>query len=172
VRGYHGTSAEAAASIAQEGFRRSQEPWDWLGEGIYFFQDAPARAREWSVQQGATSPVVLAAVIRLEDCMDLLDIEWAQVIVDAYYDFVRLFAENGWSLPQNRGGNRQLDKQVMDYVVGWLGTQGQPVRVIRAVFVEGSPLYPESALYDRGHVQVAVRDPTLIETIVTVAERE
>jgi hypothetical protein len=34
---------------------------------------------------------------------------------------------------------------------------------VRGAFAEGAPVFPASALFDRTHVQVAVRDPSLIE---------
>ncbi|HEU4883856.1 MAG TPA: hypothetical protein VFT45_16470 [Longimicrobium sp.] len=46
--GYHGTSAEAARRILSSGFEISRNEYDWLGDGAYFFQDAPLRAREWA----------------------------------------------------------------------------------------------------------------------------
>ena len=44
VYGFHGTSIDAAEVILREGFRPSRNAYDWLGDGIYFFQDAPLRA--------------------------------------------------------------------------------------------------------------------------------
>lgn len=48
VYGYHGTNTEAAATIIQQGFNVSSNDYDWLGTGVYFFQDAPVRAWEWA----------------------------------------------------------------------------------------------------------------------------
>jgi hypothetical protein len=33
-----------ARKIVVSGFRISSNDWDWLGDGVYFFQDAPLRA--------------------------------------------------------------------------------------------------------------------------------
>jgi hypothetical protein len=38
VFGYHGTSREKANTILSEGFRVSDNDYDWLGKGVYFFQ--------------------------------------------------------------------------------------------------------------------------------------
>jgi hypothetical protein len=48
VLGYHGTSRENAIRILNNGFRVSSNDYDWLGEGVYFFQDAPMRALQWA----------------------------------------------------------------------------------------------------------------------------
>ncbi len=51
VEGFHGTTLAAAQSIERDGFKLSEKRWDWLGDGVYFFQDGPYRARalEWAV---------------------------------------------------------------------------------------------------------------------------
>lgn len=42
VCGYHGTTLARADAILENGqFQLSQNPWDWLGDGVYFWQDAP-----------------------------------------------------------------------------------------------------------------------------------
>jgi len=46
-----------------------------------------------------------------------------------------------------------------------LAREGQIVRAVRGVFAEGASVFPGSAIMDRAHVQIAVRDASLIETI-------
>jgi hypothetical protein len=75
VFGYHGTSKEKAKTILSEGFRVSDNDYDWLGEGVYFFQDAPYRAMQWANQLHPQHPPVIRAVIQLDNCIDLLDIK-------------------------------------------------------------------------------------------------
>ncbi|MGB5637309.1 MAG: hypothetical protein WBM44_25005 [Waterburya sp.] len=48
VYGYHGTSLSAAQKIIEQGFNFSINDYDWLGTGVYFFQDAPLRASSWA----------------------------------------------------------------------------------------------------------------------------
>jgi hypothetical protein len=46
VYGYHGTSQTKAANILKHGFLASDNDYDWLGTGIYFFPTiAPTRPR-------------------------------------------------------------------------------------------------------------------------------
>jgi hypothetical protein len=66
VFGYHGTSRQKANAILSQGFRVSDNDYDWLGEGVYFFQDAPYRAMQWATQQHPQNPAVIRAVIQLE----------------------------------------------------------------------------------------------------------
>lgn len=53
ILAYHGTSTRSAEIILEPGrstearFLISERDTDWLGDGVYFFQDAPYRAAEW-----------------------------------------------------------------------------------------------------------------------------
>jgi len=99
VRGFHGTSQALAESVLATGFHISQNEYDWLGDGIYFFQDAPQRARQWAEKKYASSPAVLSADITLEDCIDLLDTQWFNLISDSYNSFLDLLKRAGMELP-------------------------------------------------------------------------
>ncbi|WP_295620376.1 hypothetical protein [Chamaesiphon sp. GL140_3_metabinner_50] len=72
VYAYHGTSQTKAASILKNGFLASDNDYDWLGTGIYFFQDAPMRAKQWATEQHPQEPSVICARIQLDNCVDLI----------------------------------------------------------------------------------------------------
>ena len=163
VRGYHGTSIGAANSILQEGFRISRNEYDWLGDGVYFFQDAPARAWEWATRRHGSDATVIGSLIRLEDGIDLLDIRWSQVLIEAYDSFRAQLKRTNQLVPIQRPGAHRLDRAVINYTVGDLAEHGIKIRGVRAAFSEGDPVFPESAIFNRSHVQIAVRDTTLIE---------
>jgi hypothetical protein len=171
VRGFHGTSQDLARSILAIGFHVSRNDYDWLGDGIYFFQDAPQRAWEWAEERFGHSAAVLAADILLEDCMDLLDRLWFHVLSDSYDAFLAHLKEAGREPPVQTRGAHRLDRAVINYVVGILAEQGVRVRSVRAAFAEGSPVYPKSALFDKAHIQIAVRDPALIRNVSMEAKR-
>lgn len=156
--GYHGTSADAAHRILHSGFQASRNAYDWLGDGAYFFQDAPVRAREWARGRFGAGGAVVAAEIDLQDCMDLLDVEWHTVLQESYADLVRRLAASTQSLPRQTSGAHRLDRDVINQTAGRLAARGSPIRSVRAAFPEGEPLYPGSALWSRSHVQIAVRD--------------
>jgi hypothetical protein len=78
VIGCHGCSQETLHRLlAGEPLRRSANAWDWLGEGVYFWEYAPFRALEWARRYAPGSPAVLEARIRLGRCLNLLDVEHA-----------------------------------------------------------------------------------------------
>ncbi|HEU4883857.1 MAG TPA: hypothetical protein VFT45_16475 [Longimicrobium sp.] len=51
---------------------------------------------------------------------------------------------------------------MINYLVDGLAREGKYMRSVRAVFPEGEPMYPGSALLTRAHVQIAVRDRAAI----------
>lgn len=167
VYGYHGTSRQAASTILCNGFRPSDNDYDWLGTGVYFFQDAPERAMQWATEQHPNNPAVIRSVIRLENCIDLLDINWFPIIREAYSLFVDEYRKINQPLPsQNpeRSKAHRLDCAYFNYVVQEiLEPQGQRIGAIRAIFLEGERVFPTSAIFDLAHVQIAVRDLSLIE---------
>jgi hypothetical protein len=52
VLGYHGCRPDFADALVSgalpvRDWRPSQNPYDWIGHGIYFWEHAPERARDW-----------------------------------------------------------------------------------------------------------------------------
>lgn len=162
ARGYHGTSVLAAEAILSDGFSVSRNDYDWLGDGVYFFQDAPRRAWEWAVSLHGEQAAVLESYIHLKGCMDLLDISWFHQLTVAYDSFLAHMKAAGMSLPKQTSGAHRLDRYVINYLTGLLADHRVIVRCVRAAFIEGEPVYPQSALYNLAHVQIAVRDTALI----------
>ena len=155
----------AASIVLSRGFQLSSNEYDWLGDGVYFFQDARIRAWEWAQRFHDTQAAVLGARIRLEDCMDLLDIAWSRFLAGAYDSFMAKWKSSGRPLPVQKGGAHRMDRYVINYAVAVLAERGLKIRTVRAAFSEGKPVFPNSALMDHSHVQIAVRDTTLVEKV-------
>eukprot|EP01013_Petalomonas_cantuscygni_P039963 TRINITY_DN71646_c0_g1_i1.p1 TRINITY_DN71646_c0_g1~~TRINITY_DN71646_c0_g1_i1.p1 ORF type:complete len:103 (+),score=0.26 TRINITY_DN71646_c0_g1_i1:182-490(+) len=81
VYGFHGLDKDIAISILNQKseFKHSNNKYDWLGNGVYFWENNLERAHQYALQdsQRAASnvkdPFVLGAVIELGNCLDLLD---------------------------------------------------------------------------------------------------
>lgn len=160
--GYHGTSAGAAQRILSAKFEISRNEYDWLGDGAYFFQDAPARALEWARRRFGDDAAVVGAEIDLNDGIDFLDVRWYEEVRRAYRRYRALLEQEGSRLPRQTRGAHRLDRHVVNYLVVVLLDRGLRVRSVRAAFGEGEPAFPGSALLDRSHVQIAVRDLSAI----------
>ncbi|MBW4620578.1 MAG: hypothetical protein KME17_14640 [Cyanosarcina radialis HA8281-LM2] len=166
VYGYHGTSQAQAASILKNGFQSSDNDYDWLGTGVYFFQDAPIRAREWARKRHPENPAVICALIRLENCIDLLDINWFPQLKNVYNLFVQQYESTDRPLPKqnpDRSKAHRLDCAFFNFTIQLLSSQGQAIAGIRAVFVEGKQIFPNSAIFDLAHVQIVIKNPNLIQ---------
>ena len=169
VIGYHGTSDGAARRILSSGFEISRNEYDWLGDGACFFQDAPLRAWEWARQRFGDDAAVVGAEIDLADRIDLLDVEWDEVLRESYADLLVRLQATANPIPRQTSGAHRLDRAVVNHAAGLLESLGVPVRTVRATFREGEPVFPGSALWSRSHVQIAVRDPAAINRLWQVS---
>lgn len=161
VLGYHGTTLEGAKQIFANGFRLSRNEWDWLGDGVYFFQDSPQRALEWAREHHGDNAGVVGAEIRLVDCFDLQDPRWTRLYSGLYDQYTKYLKDANLPRPKQTSGAHRLDRDVINYSRGVLAEQGINIACVRCAFNEGSPVYPDSAIYDRSHVQIAVLDVNL-----------
>ena len=170
IRGYHGTSATDAAVIVRDGFIPSDNDYDCLGNGVYFFQDGLAQAGALAKRAHPSEPAVVQADVRLEDCMDLKDsLGWLPLLAQAHGEVLRVSREQGLPLPRQTGGHHRLDRVVVELTVGILERAGIRIRAVRGVFPEGPPAFPGSFLSEGSHVQVAVRDTDLISNVHVVS---
>jgi hypothetical protein len=72
VVGHHGCSGETAERILTgERFVPSRRAYDWLGEGIYFWEYGPYRAYRWAERRFDPDAAVLQVTIRLGRCLNL-----------------------------------------------------------------------------------------------------
>lgn len=163
VLGYHGCEPEfAAALIAGEvGIDRwepSRNVYDWLGEGIYFWEHAPTRAKQWG--KGG----VVGAVLVLGNCLDLTDTTYMPALRTTFDNLRQTYLGEGRVLPQNKGKRRSLDCLVINALVERAKTiEGSiPLQSVRCPFMEGDPAFPGSAILQESHIQIAVRDRACI----------
>jgi len=173
VIGYHGCSRSFAdrllsGALALHDWEPSQNEYDWLGHGIYFWEYGPARALRWAEEKCSETgeePAVVGAIIQLGHCFDLTDEQNTLNIAKAH-DLVKAsFAAAGKPLPENRGGDEDLKGRFLDcLVVNYYLQQVSAVRyqTVRCAFAEGPPSYDGSMIYRETHVQVAVRDKACV----------
>jgi hypothetical protein len=180
VVGYHGCDREVVQRVLMRGemLRASRNTWDWLGTGIYFWENSHRRALEFAQEQKergkVEQPAVLGAYISIGRCFDLTDTETTALLA-GFYENYRLAREDaGLPLHTNRPGRgsshdlllRDLDCAVLNLGLANLdATEGGGslfYQTGRGVFVEGTEAYPGAAIRTKTHVQIAVRDPSCI----------
>lgn len=178
ILGYHGCDAKVAEQViaGKRGLKTSQNDYDWLGEGVYFWEHNAQRAFDFAKQmqmrphpsgQKVNTPAVIGAVIDLGDCLNLLDSSAIGLVRDAYKDLCTAFEEVGEVLPENTGGPDRVDRKLDCAVISLLhrtrAQRGQkPHDTVRAAFFEGKSLYDNAGFAASTHIQVAVRDPRCI----------
>lgn len=77
----------------KDDLQSSKNPWDWLAEGIYFWEQNPRRALDYAKESAARTqfnkkpvktPFVLGAIIELGHCLNLVDAESLAILTTAY----------------------------------------------------------------------------------------
>ena len=167
VYGYHGTSMDRASAIIESGFKPSSNEYDWLGGGIYFWQDAPKRAWQWAQHTYPDNPAVVKSLLRLDrSCLDLLDVGYSPLLKTMYNGFIRSYERRNLTLPAQTEKSKahRLDCLFFNYVVSTVNSSfPESIGSIRSAFVEGDKIFPTSAIYDLTHVQITILNSSLVE---------
>src|SRR5471032_1974201 len=84
VLGYHGCDRDVAERVlgGSASLLESANEYDWLGRGIYFWENSATRALEWAraaranpkiTRHAVKEPAAIGAIIDLGNCLDLLE---------------------------------------------------------------------------------------------------
>ena len=151
----------------------STNEWDWLGPGVYFWEQNPARALEYAIDSASNkqknrvpikTPFVLGAIIELGNCLNLLEPASINIVKKAHDSLLQVAKKSGEILPINKGANRQLDCAVIQYLHEANKKKDiQAYDTIRCAFLEGNEIYPHSNFTDRLHIEICVLNPDLIK---------
>lgn len=171
VIGYHACRKSFAHSLVSgslkvRDWKPSRNDYDWLGEGVYFWEHAPGRAWQWAIQRFKDDRAVVAAEIRLGRCLDLADTAYTDLLQKMHEGTMKYYRANGWTMPANAGKDqklRRLDRLVIDRLneASDLPT-GPYFQTVRCPFEEGDPVYPGGMIKTQSHIQIAVRDRNCI----------
>ena len=163
VVGFHGTSGRRARSIVRYGFKRSENAYDWLGTGIYFFEENEERARAWARKRWAEDPAVIGAVVDLSGVLDLTEQGALDGLKRTAAVLASAYAGDRLELPRNRpDGRRYFDCALIDLYCAIGADDEREVTVVRGLFEEGATIHPASSIRDLTHCQLSVRDPRAI----------
>lgn len=178
VLGFHGTDEETVHNAVMDASFRFDIPendYDWLGNGVYFWENDPVRAMEFSKERmkwrGITdkTPAVVGAVIDLGLCLNLFDQPALKELAVAHEDFAFDMNVLGVDMPANKGKSedrtmRHLDCAVIEQLHRMrIGAQVPPYQTVRSGFHEGKPAYEGSGFRAKNHIQIAVRDHSCIK---------
>jgi hypothetical protein len=180
VLGFHGCDAAVAESIfsgKEKHLKASKNQYDWLGSGVYFWENDPQRAWEFAVKgmdkapgtKGyVAQPCVVGAVLDLGFCFNLTDRRCLDELSTAYQLLVAMQALAGEPMPVNKGHNhgaRFLDRSVIETAHDLReqvhardpNNASPPYESVRCPFPEGDPTYSGGMIGRENHIQIAVR---------------
>lgn len=179
VLGYHGCERAVGEAVlaGKTGLTASEQKYDWLGPGIYFWEADPVRAREWAVEKARhgklTEPFVIGAVIDLGNCLDMMSRESLNLLTLAYQSLRDTHDADPslGPLPENRRAHdgdgdrllRFLDCAVIRRLHASIDSTPQRFDSVRGLFSEGADLFPGSGFKQKTHIQIAVRNITSIK---------
>jgi hypothetical protein len=156
---------------------KSNNKYDWLGHGIYFWDNSPSRALEYAEflrkhpERSKTkikNPGVIGAVINLGYCLDLLDFENLQLLKSG---FELLSTAAGNDIPKNKSVGttedlllRELDCAVIETLHQFRKEKEfREFDSVRGAFWEGKELYKNAGFREKDHLQICIRNPNCIK---------
>ena len=174
------TGEEALRCDGPEGLVASDNGYDWLGTGVYFWETDPRRALQWAEikhqdhvrrekEKGTPvalrRPFVVGAIVNLGMCLDLTTVEGVSLLKEGYGsyldDFKKLQKKKPeLTLPQNdeKTGKMYLDYQVINHTCrSYEEEMDQSIDTVRALIPEGDFVYPGGSFKDKTHTQICVR---------------
>ncbi len=179
ILGFHGCDRSTAEKVINgiESLTPSMNEYDWLGHGVYFWENNIERAWKFAEEVKNRSgkiheSAVIGAVIDLGYCMDLIDSQYLEELEDTYKIFKTSMILQGYGnqIPTNKKTQagetliRNLDCAVIEFS-HYLNreTNKQPYDSVRGVFWEGGELYPGAGFSRKNHIQICVRNPNCIK---------
>jgi hypothetical protein len=183
ILAYHGCDRSVAERLLNnKTFRLSENDYDWLGSGVYFWEANPARALAWarhlkrvgkSGPARIRQPYAIGAVINLGYCLDLISTNGIEFVKEPYLDFKHYMEQSGSPMPTNRGGDdllqRYLDCAVINHIHSVIKRdKGKAFDTVRGVFLEGKRIYNTSGFYEKTHIQICVRNLSNIKGVFRV----
>ncbi|MCR5767187.1 MAG: hypothetical protein K6G45_01685 [Lachnospiraceae bacterium] len=174
VIGFHGCSKDTYDAVIthHEDLKASNNSYDWLGNGIYFWENNLARAWDWARRKYNNEAAVLGAVIDLGYCLNLTDSNSGDILKHGYEILAALCDDSGIELPKNRDSKktkdillRDLDCAVIQTVQKTYSLEDGTVGFdsVRGVFTEGEAAFPGSAIQAKTHIQICICNPNCIK---------
>lgn len=173
VLGFHGCHKKVFDSVIKDGqhLKRSENNYDWLGNGIYFWENSYERAYDWAKARYNDDASVVGAVIDLGYCLNLTDYHSSDILRIGYNLLKINSAKSERKIPENKNGRsktdlllRNLDCAVIQQIHEYNKQKGfESYDSIRGVFTEGKELYPGAGFVEKTHIQLCVVNPNCIK---------
>lgn len=192
IIGFHGCDKQAAIALINNPntIKISKEPYDWLGHGMYFWENNQERAMQWAIEKqlrkkgNLRDAAVIGAVIQLGYCCDLMDSRFTNLLKTYYMPMEEAYNQAGTPLPVNKDLStdphknkllRVLDCTVIEYMHTRIEEQYKKdkkengyseLKIFdssRGAFVEGGRIYDGAEIFEKTHVQICIRNSNCIK---------
>ena len=130
ILGFHGCDQSIVTDVitGKTSLLNSVNEYDWIGHGVYFWDNSPGRAIEFakmlsklknSGKKVIRKPAVIGAVIDLGFCLDLLDYQNLALIKGAHEILAASYGGDITRMPENKnvGSNKDLLVRELDCAV-------------------------------------------------------
>jgi hypothetical protein len=182
IIGFHGCERSVARAVllGKRELEPSNNDYDWLGSGVYFWEHGLTRAQQFAEEKRARGelrdPVVIGAYLQLGTCFDLTD-TWATQRLSLYYENLRAYLTRaGLPLPSNAAAPgsagqlvlRRRDCAVLNHCLNNTDLEARlrgrdyGFDSVRGAFEEGPPAFEGAAVRLKSHVQISIRNPACI----------
>ncbi|HMH24080.1 MAG TPA: hypothetical protein VK563_19990 [Puia sp.] len=166
----------------------SKEKHDWLGHGMYFWENNHKRALQWAQDKKKRGkikkPSVVGAILFPGYCCDFLDSTYIYLLKEYFEVMSITYSAMDETLPENRDLPhdrykdkvlRELDCAVIEFMHGKIMrkvrteilTRGfSRYKVFdssRGVFTEGGPVFSGAGILEKSHIQICIRNPNCIK---------
>ncbi|HBF05133.1 MAG TPA: hypothetical protein DDW28_03210 [Prevotella sp.] len=179
VIGFHGCDKSVVEDVisGKTDLIASTNDYDWLGSGIYFWENNEERAWQWANDLAKRKnsqvrvPAVIGALIDLGYCFDLTDSFYLKELKTSYKVLEELYADSNLPLPQNTTIGSSSDKLIRKLDCAVVQTalkinakaNAHPYDSVKGVFWEGQELYPNAGFREKNHIQICVCNPNCIK---------
>jgi len=166
----------------------SDKPHDWLGHGIYFWENNYERALQWAKEKQKRGEIehasVIGAVLSLDYCLDFTDSIFINLLIQYFEIMSNEYKEVDEQLPENSNAKydtnkdllrRDLDCKVIEFLhqsitqdIGEeMQTKGystlKKFDSTRGLFTEGGPAFPGAGIQKKNHIQICIRNRNCIK---------
>jgi len=127
VLGFHGCDKNIGEDIlaGRSKLLPSENSYDWLGHGIYFWENNPQRALDYANliknnpernKKRINEPFVIGAIIDLGRCLNLMETKSIEILKQGYNSLVESCRIAQFPPPQNHGLLKHLDCAVINTI--------------------------------------------------------
>jgi hypothetical protein len=190
IIGFHGCERDVRDQLLlnPNDYKISRKPFDWLGHGLYFWENNYDRALQWATEkkeQGKIKePAVIGAVLQLRYCCDFLEQRYIRLLTYYFKNMKIKYGQLKMPLPANKNLKndlhkdkllRELDCGVIEFMHAEILEQVKKDKAekgfseykifdsTRAVFIEGGPAFEGAGLFEKSHIQICIRNPNCIQ---------